>query len=170
MRRRLLLVGALALSLAGAAATWPDLAIPAPAWAAVGDAELWARDMAPGKPLAVGVKRYAAPPEYAAWWARLEACAGLRADLGRVRWHEARFITMALDDSSAAEIIWMEIFGFVDAHADSSDFYLTAPDSGAPPSRMWIEHEMLHELLFRNGVTDSTGGHPRPPYGKCAVR
>jgi len=116
----------------------------------------------------VDYQRFEAPPEYADYWKQLESCAGLKGDPSRIVWFRARAILLGRCSNCIA--------GFWDAHDSVTYIYIVVPHKDAPPPRWAVQHEMLHELLWQNGVTDRMGripgmrrGHPRPPFGKCAA-
>ncbi len=142
----------------------PTLARADAVWQLVADLKRSVGSTPRAAPLPLGVERYEAPVEYAAIWRGLEQCAGLQGDLERVRFHRARFIAKPRSDT-----LYVEIYGLWRPAGDSTDIFVTTPAPGAPPSAAVVQHEMLHELLYRGGVTDSTGGHPWPPFGTCVA-
>ncbi len=97
------------------------------------------------------------PPEYARWYAATERCAGLRGDYAKVRWYLTPGPWTGLNGPTYG--MWQ----------DGRRITLNKPE--------WMDstlvmHEVMHDLLSANDLTDPTDAHP-PAYfgpGKCVYR
>ena len=122
----------------------------------------------PSEPYPIAPEPLETPAAFADYRQRLEDCAGLKGDPRKIVWYRVDRILFGRCADCLA--------GFWDARDSAvTRIYIVAPRD-VPLPRSVVDHEMLHELLYQNGVTDVNGmipgakhGHPRPPYGKCAT-
>ena len=84
------------------------------------------------------------PAVYREWWARTEACSGLRADFERVQWSMVPGNSFPCASGKCA------------GHWEPGHRIYLAEDWTT--NEMVVRHEMLHDLLDRSG-------HPDPPFG-----
>lgn len=96
-----------------------------------------------------GAIPFTPPAAYRAWWAAMEACAGVSADFDRVEWYEVQGSAYACPAyEGRCEGWWRPPHAIFMARALVTDQRLA-------------EHEMLHDLLQR-------GDHP-PVFQACGV-
>jgi hypothetical protein len=86
----------------------------------------------------------APPPVYRDWWAKTEACSGLRGDFDRVEWSVVPGSSFPCSSGKCA------------GHWEPGHRIYLA--ESWTTNEMVVRHEMLHDLLNR-------GGHPDPPFG-----
>jgi hypothetical protein len=84
------------------------------------------------------------PAVYREWWAKTEACSGLRADFDRVQWSMVPGNSFPCASGKCA------------GHWEPGHRIYLAEDWTI--NEMVVRHEMLHDLLDR-------AGHPDPPFG-----
>lgn len=85
------------------------------------------------------------PPDvYQEWWAKTEACSGLRGDFDRVRWSVVAGPSFPCASGKCA------------GHWEPGHLIYLA--DAWRTNEMVVRHEMLHDLLDRSG-------HPDPPFG-----
>ena len=99
-------------------------------------------------------QRYDALPEYAAWWADAERCAGKRGPLEWIEWR-------AIGDAAT---YWYNCFGSYggECAAEWAPRHTIYIARGLIHDQMVVTHEMIHELL-------RTPGHPAGPF-ECWVQ
>jgi len=85
------------------------------------------------------------PAVYATWWARTEACSGLRGDMARVSWYTATGIT---GDGKVASGRWSAPHDIIIVLGYEADETI-------------VRHEMLHDLL------DGDPGHLDAAWTRC---
>jgi hypothetical protein len=89
------------------------------------------------------------PPVYREWWAKSEACSGLRGDFDRVRWSEVEGHSFSCASGRCV------------GHWQGGHRIWVASDWAT--NELVVRHEMLHDLIGH-------AGHPDPPFGKgCAL-
>ena len=88
------------------------------------------------------VYQFTPPTAYAGYWAQMEACSGLSANFARVTWFKADSVMNIPDVGTFAE----HPFGF----ADWKDHRI-ALSGNSTDDAVVVRHEMLHELLQRDG-------------------
>lgn len=84
------------------------------------------------------------PAVYQEWWAKTEACSGLRGEFERVRWSVVAGHSFPCASGKCA------------GHWEGSHDIYIAEDWTM--NEMVVRHEMLHDLIGRPG-------HPDPPFG-----
>lgn len=92
-----------------------------------------------------GEQPMAAPSKYREWWAKTEACSGLSGDFDRVEWMGVPGRGFSCSSGQCA------------GHWESDHRIFIASDWA--DNEMVVRHEMLHDLLERQG-------HPSPPFGQ----
>lgn len=102
-----------------------------------------------------GTYRFEAPLGYRALWDSVEACSGLRGDLGRVRWYAVPGQTFFVGETVTYGAWHTPHNVYVSewAKADSLSNYLT------------VRHEMLHDLLGGGAEGEA---HP-PVFVTCGL-
>ena len=100
-------------------------------------------------PASWGYGRVRPSPQYREWWREAEECSGLSGSFDTVRWYVVLTPGFILDRAGPSA-------GFVIRPTRS--VYLA---SRFAHRKDLVKHEALHLLLGR-------GGHPSPPFGKCA--
>jgi hypothetical protein len=91
-----------------------------------------------------GAAAWEPPPVYREWFAKTEACSGLRGRFDRIDWYVVPGHSFPCDGGDCT------------AHWSSDHTIHIAEDWVA--SEMVVRHEILHDLLGR-------AGHPEPPFG-----
>jgi hypothetical protein len=86
------------------------------------------------------------PPVYREWWAKTEACSGLTGDFDRIEWLMVPGPSFPCSSGRCAGH-W---------ERDGHQIYIAGDWTR---HEMVVRHEMLHDLLGRNG-------HPSPPFGQ----
>lgn len=84
------------------------------------------------------------PAVYREWWAKTEACSGLRGDFDRVKWSVVPGHSFRCSSGRCA------------GHWEPDHEVFLAEEWVM--NEMVVRHEMLHDLLDRSG-------HPDPPFG-----
>jgi hypothetical protein len=109
--------------------------------------------LGPPDPLPPSATLVAAPDQYAAWWAKTEACSGLSGDYSQIEWYVVPD-ALTFETATGAKVgLW--------SHSSAGIRIVIA---GAYASNeLVVRHEMLHALLDREG-------HP-PQYfhDRCAL-
>lgn len=116
-----------------------------------------------------GSSSYIPDKVYDRWWHEIADCEGLTLPplYSSVRWYQinalvfADSVTASADETAGKPVSWLA----------AGSYLLELQIFVALPYRYTeeiIKHEMLHWLLFWNGI--SMGGHPAPYYGRCGVR
>jgi hypothetical protein len=85
-----------------------------------------------------------APTEYRAWWARTETCSGITGDFDRVAWYTVPGVGTMETDIGEKVGIWGSQGG--QSTITIAGDYLE--------HELVVRHEMLHELLGREGHPD----------------
>jgi hypothetical protein len=85
------------------------------------------------------------PPVYREWWAKTEACSGLKGNFDRLRWSVVEGRSFSCSSGQCA------------GHWRTDHHIFLASDWVM--DEMVVRHEMLHDLLDRTG-------HPDPPFGE----
>ncbi|MEO8637243.1 MAG: hypothetical protein ABI587_18355 [Gemmatimonadales bacterium] len=82
-----------------------------------------------------------APPEYEAWWAATEACAGRTSDFQRIEWYVVPDVPTFPTTSGQKVGLW--------SHSSGGMRIILAGDYA--DNELVVRHEMLHALLDREG-------------------
>jgi hypothetical protein len=85
------------------------------------------------------------PPVYREWWAKTQACSGLRGNFDRVRWSVIEGTSFPCSSGQCAGH-WRN-----DHHIFLASEWVM--------DEMVVRHEMLHDMIGRPG-------HPAPPFGE----
>lgn len=87
----------------------------------------------------------AAPPVYREWWAKTEACSGLKGNFDRLTWSVIEGPSFSCSSGQCA------------GHWSKDHHIYLAGDWAM--DEMVVRHEMLHDLI-------GLSGHPAPPFGQ----
>ena len=88
-----------------------------------------------------GAMQLIAPPEYEAWWAATEACAGRSSDYHRVEWYVVPDVRTFQTAAGEKVGLW--------SHSSGGMRIILAGDYA--DNELVVRHEMLHALLDREG-------------------
>ncbi len=91
-----------------------------------------------------GAVSFTAPAEYRTWWASTEACSGLTGDFNRIGWYSVPGAGTMETDIGKKVGLW--------AHQHGQSTITIAGDY--MDNELVIRHEMLHDLLGRDGHPD----------------
>lgn len=88
-----------------------------------------------------GAVPYTPPAEYLLWWERTEACSGRSGDFDRITWYEVPGAKLIDTEIGQKVGLWQRDHGQTTVTL-AGDFV---------DSELVVSHEMLHELLAREG-------------------
>ena len=100
--------------------------------------------LAPDDDLPAGAEPMAAMDAYANWWSATEACAGIDGDLTRVEWYVVPGARSFQTDVGEKVGLWIK----------SGDRRAIVIAGEFVSHEMVVRHEMLHDLLGREGHPD----------------
>jgi hypothetical protein len=128
-------------------------------------------------PTPIYASQFHPPAEYRQWYKEAERCSGLRGDYTKVIWTvtEKAWQTGVYKASGNPRYTYGQWTGMSDGKTG-----LIIVNATDWRSEFYIKHEILHDLMWRNGWiaqdVDSTMAdsvairlrHPTPPFEKCA--
>jgi hypothetical protein len=91
-----------------------------------------------------GAVSLAAPTEYRSWWASTESCSGISGDFDQIAWYTVPGVSTMGTDIGEKVGIW--------AYQDGQSTITIAGEY--VQHELVVRHEMLHELLGREGHPD----------------
>lgn len=129
------------------------------------------------QPTAVWANEFVPPHEYREWYSKMERCVGVRGSFESIVW-------------AVTEKPWRTGIDTTTGRALYTYGQWTSADSGRAlillqqqdwRNESYVEHEMLHDILWRSGWKMPVGDlpnvpdtvnirvrHPAPPYERCA--
>ena len=129
--------------------TWVDEAVRGAAWPAIVALATSCSTTAPGDSLPEGAVPMEAPAAYAEWWQATESCADLGGSFGRVEWFLVPGVSSFPTEVGEKVGLWVK-------HGERRQIIIA---EGYLEHEMVVRHEMLHDLLSREG-------HPEPYFAE----
>ena len=129
--------------------SWVDDAVRGAALPALVAMATSCSTLAPAESLPPGAVAMVAPVEYEEWWSATEACAGIEGAFERVEWYAVPGVSSFETDVGEKVGLWIK----------SGQRRQIIVAEGYRQHEMVVRHEMLHDLLSREG-------HPEPYFAE----